>query len=118
MLDAATEKILADATEKLCSAAGSRLQCLALYGSGAGPDYVAGSSDLNLVAVLDEIEPELLARLRAQVSRWRRQRVATPLLLDRRFLATAIDVFPMELHEIQAQHRILFGEDVFGGWWG
>jgi hypothetical protein len=87
---------------------------VALYGSAAGPDYVPGSSDLNLVVVLDRLEHDDLRSVRSHVAAWRKKGVATPLLLDRGFLANAADVFPMELHDIRAEHRLLFGEDVFG----
>jgi hypothetical protein len=51
--------------------------------------------------------------VRPHVAAWRKKRVATPLILDRRFLSSAVDVFPMEFYDIREGHRLLFGEDVF-----
>lgn len=113
MLDDRAERTLSQISGELSDAFGSRLVALALYGSGAGAGYVPGASDLNLVAVLDEIDHQALAIVRPRVARWRKRGVATPLLLDRRFLATAVDVFPVEMHEIRSTHRMLFGTDVF-----
>jgi hypothetical protein len=113
MLDSKAERALAAASELLRSMFGTRLVGVVLYGSGAGPDHVSGASDMNLVVVLDEIQFEDLRRLHAEVQRWRRDRIATPLLIDRRFLRDGADVFPMELHDIRAQHRLLIGEDPF-----
>lgn len=113
MLDKNGEHALAEACERLRELFGDRLVTAALYGSGAGADYVPGTSDINLVVVLDEVRPADLRSLRSYAKAWRRKRIATPLLLDRRFLENAADVFPMELHDIQAQHRRLIGDDVF-----
>ena len=113
MLDSKAERALAAASDLLRSTFGSRLVGVVLYGSGAGPDYVSDVSDLNLAVVLDEVGYGDLETLRAHVQKWRRDRIATPLLLDRRFLRDAADVFPMELHDIRAQHRLLAGEDPF-----
>src|SRR5262249_38796158 len=54
-----------------------------------------------------------LQALHQHLPKWHKLGAATPLLLDRQFLARARDVFPMEFHDIQAQHRTLYGEDVF-----
>ena len=113
MLDAKAERAVLDASRLLQSIFGSRLVTVALHGSAAGSDYVSGVSDLNLVAVVDEIGPADLRAVREHVGAWRKNRIATPLLLDRRFLRDAADVFPMELHDIREQHRVLHGNDVF-----
>lgn len=113
MLDARAERTLADVTDQLRALCGERLVSVALYGSGVGDDYVAGRSDLNLAVVLQAIDRESMIALRAHAARWHKRSVATPLLLDRAFLATAADVFPMELYDIRDRHRLLSGEDVF-----
>lgn len=113
MLDVKAERAVLDASALLQSIFGARLVTVALHGSAAGTDYVPGVSDLNLVVVLDELHYEDLRAVREHVGTWRRGKIATPLLLDRRFLRDAADVFPMELHDIRAQHRVLIGQDVF-----
>lgn len=113
MLDELSERLLAGVREELLSILGNRLLTLALYGSAAGGPYVAGVSDLNLVAIVDRLDHALLAALRPRAERWRRRGLATPLLLDQPFLARAADVFPIELGDIRAAHRILHGCDLF-----
>jgi hypothetical protein len=113
MLDAKAERAVTDASELLRSIFGARLLAVAVYGSAAGEDYVAGVSDVNLVVVLDEVRYGDLRAVQKHVKTWRRDRIATPLILDEKFLRDAADVFPMELHDIRAQHRTLLGEDVF-----
>src|ERR1051325_9869094 len=113
MLDEKIERTLSDATELVRGLYGEHLVALGLYGSAAGSDYVDGISDINLVIVLKAVEHAHVQALRPHLGGWRKQRIATPLLLDRPFLEDAADVFPMELLDIQAQHRILYGENVF-----
>lgn len=113
MLDARAERTLAEVTEQLRVLCGERLLCVALYGSGVGPDYVSGSSDLNLVVVLTHVDRDTMVALRVQATRWHKRSVATPLVVEEAFLRTAADVFPMELHDIKDRHRLLLGNDVF-----
>jgi hypothetical protein len=115
MLDERSERLLAEVRGELHSILGGRLLALALYGSAASGHYVSGLSDLNLVAVVDHLDHGVLAAVRPRVERWRRRGVATPLVLDPRFLARAADVFPIELGDIRAAHRVLHGEDLFAG---
>jgi hypothetical protein len=113
MLDAKTEQVLATVTERLRALFSARLVTVALYGSAVGPDFVAGQSDLNLAVVLDTVGFADLQALQAELGGWRKQGLATPLLLDQRFLHEAADVFPMELEDIRDHHRSLHGADVF-----
>jgi hypothetical protein len=113
MLDPKSERTVEGACEQLRARFAPRLLAVALYGSAVGPDFVPGTSDINLVVVLDRIEYGDLHALRSLLPRWRKRGLATPLVLDREFLRRAADVFPMELHAIKAHHRILFGENVF-----
>ncbi len=113
MLDAKTEKAIAQVTEQARGAFGSDLVSLALYGSAAGEDFVPDRSDLNFAIVLDRLSFKHLKALHEFLPRWHQLRVATPLLLDRRSLDRSRDVFPMEFHDIKAQHRVLYGEEVF-----
>lgn len=113
MLDARAERTLSEVTEQLRVLCGERLLCVALYGSGVGPDYVAASSDLNLVVVLTHVDRATMVALRAQTAGWHKRRVATPLVVEQAFLLAGADVFPMELHDIKDRHRLLLGTDVF-----
>ncbi|HUI28350.1 MAG TPA: hypothetical protein VL403_19885 [Candidatus Kryptonia bacterium] len=113
MLDAKSEQAIAEAVGHLRARFGARLVTVSLYGSGVGPDFVPGVSDLNLVVVLDVLGVDDLQVLHPDIARWRKQGIATPLIIDREFLRDATDVFPMELEEIRDQHRPLHGTDVF-----
>ncbi|MFQ5903254.1 MAG: hypothetical protein ACE5JO_06150, partial [Candidatus Binatia bacterium] len=53
-----------------------------------------------------------LALLAPYTRRWRRHRIATPLVLSPHYVSTALDVFPLEFIDMQLDRRVLFGEDV------
>jgi hypothetical protein len=115
MAAAQRQKAIDHVTSDLTAAFGERLVCLALYGSAVGDDFVPRASDLNFAVVLDRIDAGDLRRFHDWLPTWHRMGVAKPLLIDRDFLQRARDVFPIELEDIRAAHRILAGEDVFSG---
>lgn len=100
---------------ELQGAVGPSLCSLVLYGSAAGADYVDGVSDVNVLVVVDDDPAAVLGRLRPQWRQWQQRGLAVPVVVRREFLARATDVFPMELADMQAQHRLLAGEDLLSG---
>jgi predicted nucleotidyltransferase len=113
MLNAQSENTITRVTEQIRLMFSKDLVSVALYGSAAGEDFVPGKSDINFAIVLERIALPHLKALHQYLPKWRKLRVATPLLLDRQFLNRARDVFPMEFHDIKEQHRVLYGEEVF-----
>jgi len=84
----------------------SQLLCLGLYGSAAGSDWFPPHSDINTVIVVPAVTIDVLDALAPIVARWETRRFATPLLVERDFLARARDAFPIELEDIRHQHRL------------
>jgi len=113
VLDARTEQSLAQFTQQLCQLLGDDLVAVALYGSAAGTNFVPGSSDFNTAIVVQEMRFEILQKLQSRMVDWHQIGFAVPLVIDREFLQRSRDVFPMEFYDIQEQHRLLWGEDVF-----
>jgi hypothetical protein len=112
-LDAGTERRLAAFSAEVKDAVGPALVSLALYGSAAGDDWVASRSDLNVAIVVERVTLAVLDALAPVIARWRPRGMALPLILDRVWLDTALDAFPMELDDLRRQHRVLAGADPF-----
>jgi len=108
-----SETDIAAFTRDVRDALGERLLCLALHGSAAGPDWVAGRSDVNSVVVVRWVTLEVLEALAPVVARWRPRGFASPAIMDHEYLTHARDTFPMEIDDIRRQHRVLAGTDVF-----
>ncbi len=111
--DARTEGRIAAFTAEVEAALGEALVCLALHGSAAGDDWVADRSDVNVAIVVPEVTLAILERLAPLVVRWRARGFASPVIMDREYLARARDTFPMEIDDVRRQHRLLAGTDVF-----
>lgn len=99
--------------EELKTAAGSHLVSVVLYGSAARGDYTSGTSDFNVLVVLDELEPSTLERLTDPIQRWLRRGQPPPRLLSPSLIADSADVFPIEFLDLKASRVVLFGADPF-----
>lgn len=109
-LDAGDRATLEGVRRELRELYAQALRAVALTGEAAGDAYRAGRSPLELAVLLDDVTPEALRLVRPRLRAWSRRRVATPLLLDPRWLAGARDVFPLELLELCEHHVLLHGE--------
>jgi hypothetical protein len=112
-LDAKTEQTIEKFAHEIQTLYGDDLVSLVLYGSAAGPDFVPDRSDLNFLVVLKRVTPQALRKAMPLVRHWHRQKIATPLFVDPDFLRSSLDVFPIEFSEMQEQHRLLAGTDIF-----
>jgi len=113
MVDPKSEAAVAQIAHEIRQVFGADLVSVVLYGSAAGDDFVPGHSDLNFAVVVERLAFRHLKALHPRLPGWHKLGAATPLLLDRRFLERGRDVFPIEFADIKAQHRVLFGEELF-----
>ena len=107
------EKELAELVMRLKEAAGPNLKSVVLYGSAATGEFHPKYSDLNLLCVLERLDPVDLEKLNPAVRAWLHKGYPTPLVFTLEALRRSADVFPIELLDIKASRRVLFGEDVF-----
>jgi len=106
------ERVLKDLVERLRKAHEERLASVVLYGSAATGDHHGRFSDINILCVLKRVGIQELADSAAIFRWWQKLGNPSPLLLSLDELANSTDCFPIEFHDIQERHRILFGEDV------
>jgi len=85
-----------------------------LFGSAARGDYVPGRSDVNLMLIVERAEPAELSRLRPAFTRWRKTVPELPLIISHDEWLRAVDVFPIEICDLRAAHRVLRGPDLVG----
>jgi len=103
---------LEELVERLRNAAGENLESVVLYGSAARNDFSEKYSDLNLLCILKDAGSAQLDKLAPVVQWWSKnlgQR--PPLLLTAEEMQTSADVYAMEMLDIQASHRVLYGKD-------
>jgi hypothetical protein len=75
-------------------------------------DWEEGSSDINILCVVDKLSASELARCEPIFQWWKGLGNPTPLLLTADEVRTSTDCFPMEFHDIRDHRRILHGTDV------
>lgn len=109
------ERIVGTAGAELASAFGPALRSLVLYGSAEQPEFRPERSDVNFAAVAEPLTFAHLQKVAQWYARWRGERVAAPLMLAPSDLTRSLDVFPLEMLDIQARHRTLAGDEVFSG---
>ena len=107
------ERDLADLVTRLKDAAGSNLLSVILYGSAATEDFHAGHSDLNILCVMQSLGRDDLGKLHAASAWWVKKGHPAPLFFTRDELQHSADILAIELLDIQAARRVLYGEDVF-----
>jgi len=109
------EKKIAEFVSKAQASAGQNLQSVILFGSAASGEFQDDFSDINLLCVLRETSFGSLAALGPLAEWWQKQKYSPPLVLTQDEIRRSVDVFTIELLDMQRHHRVLFGEDVFAG---
>jgi predicted nucleotidyltransferase len=86
-----------------------------LYGSAARGDFIPGRSDINLMLVLDELNPEILRSLSRAFTGWRKSVQEPALVLSRSEWNRATDAFPIEVTDMRLSYQVLRGPDPLQG---
>ena len=103
---------LDELVRRLKAVAGNNLKAVILYGSAATEDFHAKHSDLNVLCVVGQTDAAHLEALHVPVEWWVRRGQRPPLVFTLDELRRSADIFTIELVDMKARHRILFGENV------
>lgn len=101
--------------DDLRSTHGRNLVSVTLYGSAAAGDFIPRQSDYNLLIALETITPKELRQAHASVREWHKMGHPVPVYFTVSELKNAADVFPIEFHQMQEAHKVLYGKDVLAG---
>jgi len=112
--DVRKDPVLQGLVEGLHQALGPRLRSVVLYGSAARGDHHPAASDLNVIVVLDSLDPSTLEALAPAVRRFVRKGHPIPRLFSPGLIAASADSFPIEFVDIRGGHVVLHGDDPFG----
>lgn len=109
------EDIFAEILEDYKKAFAADLTSIILYGSGASGHYIAGKSDLNFLVVLTDQGADRLEGAFDLVAKWKKRRVAVPLVMTQGEIRSSLDAYPVEMLNMSLHHILVFGEDVLAG---
>jgi hypothetical protein len=102
---------LEDLVKALHDILGPKLKSVLLYGSAAAGDYLPGVSGQDVLVVAEVLGATELAAIAPHLRVWEQAGNPLPELFTPAELATSLDVFPIELFDMQQSRRVLFGED-------
>jgi hypothetical protein len=105
------DKTIDEFVRRVREAGGSNVESVILFGSAVSGDFHPGLSNLNLFCVLRDSSFESLRSLTAAAKWWDKQKQPPPLCMTRHELERTVDVFTIELLDMQQHHRVLFGAD-------
>ncbi len=106
---AALDKALAALKQVL----GPDLISMVAYGSYVNGEFVAGSSDLNVLVICRRLDSDVTGRLAGITAAL--SRPLKPLFFGQGELKSAIEFFPLEFQDIAETRKVIFGEDPFRG---
>ncbi len=100
------------AVHEYISLYGSDLVSVILYGSAAGGDYDPIQSDINLLIILSSMDLELISKSADIQIKLFQKRFSKPLFLDKEYIASSCDSYPLEFMDMKEHYVVLAGEDV------
>ncbi len=104
---------LQELVTRLQQACGDNLVSVVLYGSAAREDFHEQFSDVNVLVVLQQLQPPSFAGISAVLRWWSRdEKLRPPMIMTIKELRESADVFAIELLDIKRSHKTLFGMDV------
>jgi hypothetical protein len=109
------EKKIDDFVSRLREAAGANLESVILFGSAVAGDFHPEFSNVNLFCAIRDSSFSALQALAPAVKWWNAQKQPAPLFMTRDEIERSVDVFTIELIDMQQHHRVLFGTDVVQG---
>lgn len=98
-------------TQRLRETLGERLRSVVLHGSVARDEAVSDVSDVNLMVLVDAVDPSLLVRLAPEARHWLETERSLPLVLTWDEWAAASDAFAIETADMIDAREVLLGDD-------
>jgi|TARA_B100001123_G_scaffold443784_1_gene590707 predicted nucleotidyltransferase len=111
--DVSTHPVIVKLLKELKTVVSQDLVSVVLYGSAARGEYEKASSDLNVLIVVEDLNPTTLKALSGPIAKWVRSGQPSPRLLAPSIIRDSADVFPIEFLDLRAAHQVLCGADPF-----
>jgi len=107
------EKLLEQMKDKLLAGAGANLKAIVLFGSAARGEYHEKHSDLNVLCVLERAGADDVRALHEAAAWWEQKKFPAPQIFTLDELHASADIFAIELLDMKAHHKMIYGEDFF-----
>lgn len=100
--------------EEVLSGYAENIHSIHVIGSSITPDFNPRTSDINSIFVLKQMDLKFLEVLAPKGKKYKKQRIAAPLLMTPDYISKSLDVFPIEFLNFKLIHETVYGEDVLG----
>lgn len=107
------EKKIKPFFEEILAKYRDKIHSINITGTAATEDFDEKISDVNSVIILKEMDLTFLEFLAPLGKRYRKQKVAAPLIMTPQYVESSLDVFPIEFLNLKAIHSTVFGDDLF-----
>ena len=104
---------LEDFVNRLKSIYGPQLVSVMLYGSAASGEHTGYGSNVNLAIILNNASMPDIARVSKLINN-RKFRIISPVFFTEKYIASSVDVFPVEFLDMKENHTVLYGKDCIG----
>ena len=101
--------------EELSAELGDRLRAVLLHGSVVREEAIIGVSDVNLMVLVDAVDPVLLRTLAPHARQWLEKERSLPLVLTWDEWQAARDAFAVETADMLDAREVLHGADPLEG---
>lgn len=112
-LNSHVRKVLVPFSQAMIALHGDNLKSISLYGSAVGEDFIPKKSNINLLLVMERIDPPDLKMSLKLVNQGRKKGII-PLLLTIEHMKSSTDTFPIEFLEMKENYILIYGKDILG----
>lgn len=112
-LNSHVRKVLVPFSQAMIALHGDNLKTISLYGSAVGEDFIPKKSNVNLLLVMERIDPPDLKKSLKLINQGRKKGIV-PLLLTVEHMKSSTDTFPIEFLEMKENYSLIYGKDILG----
>jgi hypothetical protein len=109
------EQKLDEFVQRMRGAAPNNLKAIVLYGSAVTGEFHEGHSNVNLLCLVESGDPARLDPFHSTVEWWTGKGHPAPMFFTLDEMRRSADIFAIELLDLQARHKMLFGEEFLTG---
>jgi len=89
-----------------------KIHSIHLTGSALTEDFNPHASDINSIIVLNQMDLKFLENFAPLGKKFGKKQIASPLIMTQDYIASSLDVFPVEFLTIKLLHHTVFGQDI------
>lgn len=112
-LNSHVRKVMVPFSQAMIALHGDNLKSISLYGSAVGEDFIPKKSNVNLLLVMERIDPPDLKKSLKLINQGRKKGIV-PLLLTVEHMKSSTDTFPIEFLEMKENYILIYGKDILG----